>query len=544
MLRPDDLVHTRRCRRFHGVAVLSAVAAALGGLGFPVHSQPIQGGAGYDVAPAAPAEQRRGLQSWVTDTSITTRATLTNNANYGVSQDSQGDLILEVIPQIRFNRQGSRLLVDGSVALDLLAYVNGTQVNRILPTANIRANLEAIDNLFFIDSSLVVSQQVENIFLPSSQWSSANNLYTATQVSLAPYLKGNLGPNVTWRVRSDNTYTWTTQTNAPLSDTYFARNLAEIVRAPTPFGLTLRLTNDITRVQNQVQPDQTLYTALAIFDYAVTPQLLVGLRGGYENTNYTLQETSGPIYGANATWRPTPLTSVDGFWEERFYGPSYQYQFSHRQRRVASSFSGYRTVSTYPQTLLTIPATGNVSGLLNAVLTARFPDPVERAQQVQDLILRQGLPSSLPAGTTVYNYSANVLTGFNAGWALTGVRNTLGFNLFYLKTESLPDARIPPTFLAFNNNIQEGAGVSLSHQLTPVVALNGTVTTTYTRGVGQNEGLSTHQRAANLQSNWQASPRTTVFVGVRYQVQNDTSRALARTESNEAAVFAGLNHRL
>ena len=169
-------------------------------------------------------------------------------------------------------------------------------------------------------------------------------------------------------------------------------------------------------------------------------------------------ETSGPIYGGNLTWRPSPLTFFDGYWEERFYGPSYQYQFTHRQRRVATTISGYRTITTYPQVLFQIPSTNSVSGLLDAILVARFPDPVERAQQAQDLIARQGLPESLPAGAVIYNQSANVLTGANASWALIGVRNTLALNLFYLKTETLPDPRVPPSFLILNNSIQQGGG--------------------------------------------------------------------------------------
>ena len=76
--------------------------------------------------------------------------------------------------------------------------------------------------------------------------------------------------------------------------------------------------------------------------------------------------------------------------------------------------------------LFQIPSTTSVSGLLNAILVARFPDPVERAQQVQDLIMRQARPSLFPAGAYIYNQSANILTGANASWALIGTRNTLG----------------------------------------------------------------------------------------------------------------------
>jgi uncharacterized protein (PEP-CTERM system associated) len=518
-----------------GAQVLPGVSTLPGAGGF---SQ----GSGGPIGISAP---RTGDQGWVTEASVTGAVKATNNSNYGLGAGPrEPDLILQFIPALRFNRSGGRLRVDGYVALDMVGYVNDTQVSSILPKANIIANLEAIDNVFFIDGALVVGQFVENPFLPSSASGSTNNLYTSTQARLAPYLQGNIGPNVRWLIRSDNSYTWTSQSDDPLGNQYFAQNTAQIERVPTPFGVTLRLQNDITRVQNQVQPDQELNTALAIFNYAFTPQLTLGLRGGYETTNYTTSETAGPIYGANIAWFPSPITSLVGFWEERFYGPSYQVVASHRQRRVASSFAAYRTVSTYPQVLFQLPSTTSTAGLLNAILVARIPDPVDRANAVNDLITRQGLPSSLPGGVYIYNNSANILTGGNLNSALIGVRNTVALNFWYLKTESLPDARVPPSLLLINNNIQRGASISASHTLTPVVSLNASLSTQLTKGYGPTEGLNTRENTASLQANWTMSPRTTMFMGTQYQFQTATNISLPGAEASQFLVFAGLFHRL
>ena len=150
-------------------------------------------------------------------------------------------------------------------------------------------------------------------------------------------------------------------------------------------------------------------------------------------------------------------------------------------------------MATNPQLILQLPATGNVSGLLDAILTARFPDPVERAQQVQDLIERQALPSELPGGVNIYSKNANVYTSGSGTFALIGARNTLALNLYYLKTETLPDAAIPPTFITLNNNVQTGAQLSLSHRLTPVVSVNATAGWSETRGFDQSAGLVTDQ---------------------------------------------------
>jgi uncharacterized protein (PEP-CTERM system associated) len=530
---------------------LSLLAACVLGCAQSVSAQTPTAAAGVQAEGAASAASfeapGRTVRGWATEASIAGQATLTNNANFGDTGNREADLILEATPALSFSRRGARLRVDGAVALRLLGYVNDTQTSSILPRADVTANFEAIENLFFIDGSLFVDQGIENPFLPGGPgFSSTNNLYTTTQARLAPYLQGNIGSNVNWLIRSEHSYTWTSQSDNDLGNAYYVRNLAQIVRNPTPVGLTVRLTNDVTRFKNQAsaQPDQTLDTALAILDYAVTPQLTLGLRGGYERTNYTFEETSGPIYGASIAWRPSPITSLVGFWEERFYGPSYDVQFSHRQRRLASTLTFYRTITTYPQVLFQIPATNNVSGLLDAILVARFPDPVERAGQVQDLITRQGLPPTLPGGANIFNQSINILTGGQANWALIGVRNTLALNVFYLKTELLPDAAVPPTFLRFNNSIQQGGALTLSHRMSPVMNLSGTVSTQTTRGFDANADLDTRENLASLQVNWQASPRSTLFVGTRYRVQTTNSVELRATESSETAIFAGLFHRL
>ena len=76
----------------------------------------------------------------------------------------------------------------------MLDYVDGTQTSRILPQVDVLANLEAVENLFFIDGSVVANQSLVNPFLPRAEFSSTNNQYTYAQARLAPYLQGQLRP--------------------------------------------------------------------------------------------------------------------------------------------------------------------------------------------------------------------------------------------------------------------------------------------------------------------------------------------------------------
>ncbi len=481
-------------------------------------------------------------QRWVIEPSIETQATLTNNANYETGAQREADLVFNILPAVAFAREGARLRVNGAASLNLIGYADGTQASRVLPQANILANLEAVDRLFYIEAELLANQEVLNPFLPQSDTESTFNKYTYVQGRIAPYLQGTAGNDWRYLVRSDNSYTYTTQADSALSDAYYARHVAEIVRAATPFGGSLRVQSDVTRFDDQPEGDQHLEAALATATYAFTPRFSAGLRGGYERTNYTTSETSGPIYGVELQWVPTPRTRLGGFWESRFYGPSYQIDFSNRQRRLATTLSASRSVATYPQLILQLPATGNVSSLLNAILIARFPDPVERAQQVRNLIASQGLPSSLPGGVNIFSRSVNVLTSGSGSLALIGVRNTLALTLYYVKTDHLPDASIPPTFITFNDTVQKGASLTLSHRLSRVTTLNASASRIETRGFDEASGNVTDQNSVGVQASRQLTPRSRAFIGARYQRQDSTSAFIR--DSSEAAVFVGLLHRL
>jgi len=84
----------------------------------------------------------------------------------------------------------------------------------------------------------------------------------------------------------------------------------------------------------------------------------------------------------------------------------------------------------------------------------------------------------------------------------------------------------------------------LSHFVTPVISLNGTISTQYTRGFGVNEGLKTRENYVSLQTNWQMSPRSTLFVGTRWESQTSANNSIPGIESSAFSVYAGLFQRL
>ena len=172
--------HTRRFRT-GATAPLTLAAAVLATVGialvgdtqaqampdYPTGSGiPLPGPAGVPTGTSTGTEPRgagtrRGALGWWTEASINSQATLTNNANYGESTIREGDLILELTPALRFNREGARFRVNGGAAVDLLYYVDGTQASRALPQVDVLANLEAVENLFFIEGAVVANQNLD-----------------------------------------------------------------------------------------------------------------------------------------------------------------------------------------------------------------------------------------------------------------------------------------------------------------------------------------------------------------------------------------------
>ncbi|MEP6609184.1 MAG: TIGR03016 family PEP-CTERM system-associated outer membrane protein [Burkholderiaceae bacterium] len=480
-------------------------------------------------------------QRWTIEPSIATQATLTNNANYESGTQSEADLIVNVFPAVSFTRDGPRLKIRGSAGLNVIGYADGSQSNRIQPRADILANLEAIDRLLYVEAALVANQEWLNPFLAQDDTASTSNRYTYIQSRISPYIQGGTGTDWRYLIRSDNSYTQTTQGGGTLADAYFGRHVAEIVRLPTPGGASLRVQREITRFDRSGDSEQRLDLALARLTYAFAPHLTASLRGGYEQTNYTSSDTSGSFYGVDLAWS-TPHSSLGGFWENRFFGPSYQADVSTRQRRLALNLSATRSITTYPELILQLPITGNVSSLLNAILVARFPDPIERAQQVRDLLERQGLPNSLPNGVNIYSQGVNVVTSGSGTFALTGVRNTLALTIYYVRTTLLPDAAIPPTFITFNNNIQKGVSLSLGHRLNALTTLNTTATRLQVRGFDQSAGTHSDQYRLQVQATQKLTPHSSAFIGARYQQQDANSGGIR--DANETAIFVGLFYRL
>ncbi|MEO8523694.1 MAG: TIGR03016 family PEP-CTERM system-associated outer membrane protein [Caldimonas sp.] len=482
-------------------------------------------------------------EKWAIDAGVSSQLDVSSNASLGVS-DSRGDGIIDLRPYIRILGEGAQLKISGSAALGAITYLNGTQAGRIQPEADLNATFAAVPQFLFVDAGVRALQTSSNPFgaRPESGTTTENSATTA-QVHVMPRIEGRVSDRARYHLSSENSWSHEGGSDAALPGSnasgYFGQHSAWYEQDPVPLGWRIEAQRSETRYQQADQDPLVLDVARATLNYLVGQDFSIGAHVGGERTSLLTQTGTGFTYGLDAKWQPSPRTLLSAFAEKRFFGSSWNLIFNHRTPGFAWSIVTSRTLETAPQSVVDLPASDNVAAQLDQIFTTRFPDPIERARVVQDLIARQGLPTSTLQPIGLQTMRLSVVNLNSATVTLIGVRSTLAATAFQSRTRDAVDTN--PLFNggAQTNNNQYGASIALTHQLNRAYALTGSADWSRIRALdGAGDSQST-ERNVRLRLNMIASPRTNVFAGTRYRAF--ASNTL--TSGREVAAFVGLDHR-
>jgi uncharacterized protein (PEP-CTERM system associated) len=484
-------------------------------------------GATLLLAAAGPAKAQR----WSVEPAISSQLSWTSNSSLGAA-NAKDDTVLSIRPRMAIRREGARLLVTGDVALSGVAYFNRTQSSTVLPEVDLGSRWEAIDNWLFLEAGVRTVQASNDPFAARTETGSTFNTLTATQTRLSPSIETSLDSRMRYRLRSDNTWTRTASAddNAVVSSDaagYFGLHQAFIEHDPQPLGWRLEAQRADTRYDAPGSPQLISDLARAVVNVALTEDLSAGLRAGRERNNFSITADGGRnFYGAQAQWQPTQRTLLLADGENRFFGKGWRLGFDHRTPQFAFTVSLLRDVQSAPQSLLDLPATGNVRALLNAMFTTRFPDAAERARVVRQFMADQGLPSSTLGAAKLYSQRV-------------GARNAVALSGFHTRTEDLPGSTFSTIGLPSNNNIQYGTGLTWSHRVAADLNVASTLDWSRIQALeGVASGRST-QQGLRVQVNAQASRQTAGFVGGRYRKLNSNAAVAGR----EGSLYLGLDHK-
>ena len=484
-----------------------------------------------------------GAGEWTITPTIGVTETATDNV-YLSSTQAKSALISDITPGISIDGSGSRASLHLNYQLHSLFYSTDPSANNVLQNSlNATGTLEALDNWLFIDASALISQQSISAFGAAPVSSDVNtnassNVAETGNYTVSPYIRGSFGSYADYTLR----YT--------LATTHAKSSAVATTDSETWLG-TLKGQTALTSVGWSVDGSASVIDQGAlrskkdnrlrgVLYYQFDPQFQVSLIGGREENNYeTLDMASSTIGGAGFTWTPTERTRLAFSRENRFFGPSNTFEFSHRTAQTAWQMSARKDVSSTGTTQQTVNLGTNFE-LLNRVYSSAIPDAATRAAYVNALLLASGIsPNAQLQGG--FLTSGTVLQQLRqASFALIGARNTVTFAATQSNTQNVTllngigfDYGSGPSS---NNVDQIGANVNWSHKLTPQSSLIASAAYINSEGTGTNR-LETTQKLFNVNFVTSLGPKTNAGIGARRVVASGT------TEYTENAVTGTLSHR-
>ena len=489
---------------------------------------------------AAPAP---GLRHFVVEPAITLRETYTDNAFIG-TEPRRSDFVTEVTPSIRVEGRGPRLAGHLLYRPSALFYARNDEGNDVANQLDAYGTAEAIERFFFLEASANVSQNFATPFAPTPgdlALNTANRIETRT-VSLSPYVRSQAIRGVEYEVRNRNT--WTTTDNNDLGDVRTRQWTARVNRPVRVVGWGLEFDDTERRHDDAFgRPVQESTLDRGRLHYQLDPAWRVSASAGQEKNNFDPTQTGWQtIAGAGVAWRPTPRTTAEFEYEERYFGPAPRASFSHRTRLTAWNLSYSKSDTSFQEEILRLPP-GNTAALLDAIFAARIPDLAARRAAVEQFFRASGTPASLTSSLAFYTQQVYIREGVEGSFAILGVRNSITFTAYRTHSNQIsqdPTGAIPDVFLLADDITQYGASVRVDHKLTPLTSVGVNASRNFAR---EEQPLTRETRNdyATVTINHVVNPKTVAFGGV--SVTRFASDGRVMPSQNADSVFVGATHR-
>ncbi|MEO8038522.1 MAG: TIGR03016 family PEP-CTERM system-associated outer membrane protein [Betaproteobacteria bacterium] len=482
---------------------------------------------------------------WQPTLSIGTSATLSDNALLRPHGQEEADLIISASPTIAVNKNGARLKVKGSYTPWFYTYLAGTGETTVRNTMDGVASLEAVENLVYVDGRANIYQSFISPFggQPNDPGTVSSNRTEVATLGLSPYIRGELAGGSRYELRDDINYTTFRTGERPdlLSNAVIGRWSGKGGTVIVP-GIEYNYTS----TQFGSQPAFVTQLVRARAGLNLSTDFQVFATGGYESNDFVFSKQQGTIYGGGFDWKPSPRTSVRASVERRFFGNSYDFDALYRTRLTAWKLRGGRSVQTSQQQFQQAGSgSTGIRDALDSLLSTSIPDPVARAQFINQLLIQSGLGSFLNGPTPVYSPRVLLVENIEPSLAIQGTRTTLTFSVFWRKTKPLSDAvatNAVDALAGLNDITQRGGSISLIHKLNSKQSADASIYRIGTKGangaVAGAAPFESTQSMFRVGLSQQISTQTSASVGLRWQTFNSNSV----TNFQERAVLVTLTH--
>lgn len=275
---------------------------------------------------------------WKITPNLTVSERYTDNVNLAPSgQPRESDFITEVRPGVQVSKDGARLKVRASYALQSLTYLNNSNYNALNHQLYAAANAELLKDFLFLDANTAISQQNLNALAPVGfgNTNAPKNLTTVRTYSISPYIRKRFGnfADADFRVRQSGVY----YDSQGISNTVTDSVTGALTSGSSFNDLFWGINYSYSKNKNQFVPDTEFERASATLGYALTRKFRVNATAGQERNNYIAlagSKIDGPFWNAGFVWTPTSRTSVAASYGQRFFGRTYSFDLSERTRRT------------------------------------------------------------------------------------------------------------------------------------------------------------------------------------------------------------------
>jgi len=409
------------------------------------------------------------------------RATYSDNVTLQADENAKSGFVMQLTPGFELVNRSQRFEFRMNYMLNLYTYSGGKPSGAQRHSQDLDSSLKSrlVEDLLFLDAQATVHQQALSAFGPQSSGNGyvSNNSNEVRTYRISPYLVHRFGAFANGELRYTRDSVSTDHQGMRRSDGNTIST--HVSSGPTfrRFGWDLTLARSVYDEQLPVsgggEQSQTTSAKNANLNvrYAVTPQLNMGVFGGYDSFDYSGLggAQSGTAYGGNLAWTPSARTSIEASAGHRFYGPSYSLNLQHRSRSTVWNVLYSDAVSTSRSQFL-LPQAVDTASMLDRLFRAQITDPLLRAAAVQAYMKQADLPPTLATAVNFLSNRYSLVKQLNASVAWQLARTTTTFSLYKNKREMLSSQQVDSvllgnSLLTLNDNTEQvGAMATVSYK--------------------------------------------------------------------------------
>lgn len=414
----------------------------------------------------------------------TARATWSDNVGRAPDERAESGFVSALSPGFELVNHSPRFDFRLAYGLHLYQYAGQRPSSAQRRSQDLSSDLRSrlVDDLLFLEAQAAIRQQATSAFgqLGSGSDYLRENRTEVRTYRVSPYLVHRFGATANGELRY-------ALDSASSDNIGFRRSngntvSASLVSGPSfrRFGWDAALARSVVderlpaaagRATRQTTSSKSANLGLR---YAASPQLNVGVFGGYDDYDFDGLggAQSGAAYGANVDWTPSARTSLKASAGHRFYGPSYSLALQHRSRGTVWNIAYSDAVST-TRSQFVLPQAIDTAAMLDNLFRAQIADPALRAAAVQAYIQAAGLPPALATSVNFLSNRYSLVKQLNASMAWKMARTTSVFSVYKMRREMLSSQAVDSvllgsSLLTINDNTEQLGGMaSFTYRLGP-----------------------------------------------------------------------------